>query len=78
MSGGPACACSEKREPVAAVLGANRPGRLWRVVDRYCTLPEGFTAGIDPAQDRKRFAVTDRGVTLITPELLGNAMHHLR
>jgi len=48
------------------------------VVDRYCALPEGFTAGIDPAQDRKRFAVTDRGVTLITPELLGNAMHHLR
>jgi len=48
------------------------------VVDRYCTLPEGFTAGIDPAQDRKRFAVTDRGVTLITPELLGNAIHHLR
>ena len=36
------------------------------------------TAGIDPAQDRKRFVVTDRGVTLITPELLGNAMHHLR
>ena len=48
------------------------------VVDRYCALPEGFTAGIDAAQDRKRFVVTDRGVTLITPELLGNAMHHLR
>ena len=48
------------------------------VVDRYCALPEGFAAGIAPAQDRERFFVTDRGVTLITPELLGNAMHHLR
>jgi glucose-1-phosphate adenylyltransferase len=48
------------------------------VIDRYCSLPEGLIAGIEPAQDRKRFFVTDRGVTLITPELLGNAMHHLR
>jgi glucose-1-phosphate adenylyltransferase len=48
------------------------------VIDRYCSLPEGLIAGIEPARDRKRFFVTDRGVTLITPELLGNAMHHLR
>ena len=47
------------------------------VVDRYCSLPEGFAAGVEPARDRKRFFVTDRGVTLITPELLGHAMHHL-
>jgi len=47
------------------------------VVDRYCSLPEGLTAGIEPARDRTRFFVTDRGVTLITPELLGNAMHHV-
>ena len=48
------------------------------VVDRYCTLPEGFEAGVHPAEDRKRFFVTDRGVTLITPEMLGQDMHHLR
>jgi glucose-1-phosphate adenylyltransferase len=47
------------------------------VVDRYCSLPEGLAAGVEPAQDHKRFFVTDRGVTLITPELLGHAMHHL-
>jgi len=47
------------------------------VVDRYCSLPEGLTVGIDPARDRERFFVTERGVTLITPEMLGNAMHHL-
>jgi glucose-1-phosphate adenylyltransferase len=48
------------------------------VVDRYCVLPEGLEVGVDPVQDRQRFFVTDRGVTLITPEMLGQDMHHLR
>jgi glucose-1-phosphate adenylyltransferase len=48
------------------------------VVDRYCALPAGLEAGIDPVADRKRFFVTERGVTLITPEMLGQDMHHLR
>src|SRR6266550_2853211 len=33
------------------------------VVDRFCTLPAGLQAGIDPVEDRKRFFVTGRGVT---------------
>ena len=48
------------------------------VVDRYCVLPSGLEVGVDPVQDRQRFFVTDRGVTLITPEMLGQDMHHLR
>ncbi len=48
------------------------------VVDRYSALPAGLEVGIDPAKDRERFFVTDRGVTLITPEMLGQDMHHLR
>jgi glucose-1-phosphate adenylyltransferase len=48
------------------------------VVDRFCTLPAGLEAGVNPAEDRTRFFVTDRGVTLITPEMLGQDMHHLR
>jgi glucose-1-phosphate adenylyltransferase len=48
------------------------------VVDRYCTLPGGLEVGVDPELDRQRFHVTDRGVTLITPEMLGQDMHHLR
>src|SRR5438477_9854787 len=47
------------------------------VVDRFCTLPSGLTVGVDAAKDRERFFVTDRGVTLITPEMLGQDMHHL-
>ena len=47
------------------------------VIDRYCTLPTGLKVGFDPARDRERFFVTERGVTLITPEMLGQDMHHL-
>jgi glucose-1-phosphate adenylyltransferase len=45
--------------------------RLRRVVvDMCCVLPDGFSAGLDPEQDRQRFHVTERGITLITPEML--------
>jgi glucose-1-phosphate adenylyltransferase len=46
------------------------------VIERYCNLPTGLVAGVDPLEDRKRFFVTDRGVTLITPEMLGQQVHH--
>jgi glucose-1-phosphate adenylyltransferase len=50
-----------------------RRARLRRtVVDKYCRLPDGFEAGLDPRADRARgFYVTERGITLITPEMLG-------
>jgi glucose-1-phosphate adenylyltransferase len=49
--------------------------RLQRcIVDKHCRLPEGFAAGIDPDADRARgFHVTSGGVTLITPEMIGQA-----
>ena len=48
------------------------------VVDKRCRLPDGLQVGVDPALDRKRFRVTDRGVTVIVPENLGQRVHHLR
>jgi glucose-1-phosphate adenylyltransferase len=40
------------------------------IIDKDCRLPEGFTVGVDPAEDRRRFHVTDKGVTLVTPGML--------
>lgn len=40
------------------------------VVDKLCVLPDGFQAGLDIEHDRARFHVTDRGVVLVTPEML--------
>jgi glucose-1-phosphate adenylyltransferase len=48
------------------------------VVDRRCKIPERLEAGFDPEQDRKRFHVTASGITLITPEMLGQEVHHVR
>ena len=53
--------------------------RLKRVVvEKRCTLPEGLAVGFDPAEDRKRFVVSERGITLITPEMLGQEVLHQR
>jgi glucose-1-phosphate adenylyltransferase len=41
------------------------------VVDKYCRLPPNLVVGIDAEADARRFHVTDKGVTLITPEMLG-------
>ena len=48
------------------------------LVDKHCRLPDGLTAGVDAEADRKRFHVTERGVTVIVPESLGQRVHHLR
>ncbi|MGP1676533.1 MAG: sugar phosphate nucleotidyltransferase [Burkholderiales bacterium] len=48
------------------------------IVDKHCRLPEGLSAGIDAEADRKRFHVTERGVTVIVPESLDQRVHHLR
>ena len=56
-----------------------RHARLKRVViEKNCKIPEGLTVGFDPAEDSKRFYVTDKGITLITPEMLGQQAHHAR
>jgi glucose-1-phosphate adenylyltransferase len=48
------------------------------VVDKHCKLPAGLRVGVDPEQDRQRFRVTDGGVTLIAPEMLGQRIHQER
>jgi glucose-1-phosphate adenylyltransferase len=45
------------------------------VVDKFCVLPDGFTAGEDREADERRFHVTSGGVVLITPEMLGQPVH---
>lgn len=46
------------------------------IVDKRCMLPDGIRIGLQPDEDRRRFTVTDRGVTLVTPEMLGQSTHH--
>lgn len=49
------------------------------VIDRWCQIEEGMEIGVDPAVDRARgFFVTDDGVTLVTPDMLGQTINRLR
>ena len=49
------------------------------VIDRGCRIPEGMVIGRDRDSDRKKgFYITDRGVTLVTPEMLGQEVNYVR
>jgi glucose-1-phosphate adenylyltransferase len=48
------------------------------VIDRGCDIPEGTQIGLDPKADAERFYVTDTGIVLVTPEMLGQVLHHVR
>ncbi len=45
------------------------------IVDKGCKIPNGLQAGVNPEEDRKRFYVSEKGVTLITPDMLGQRWH---
>ena len=56
-----------------------RHARLKKVViDKGCIIPEGLEAGFDRERDAKSFHVTPNGVTMITPEMLGQHIHYVR
>lgn len=48
------------------------------VIDKGCVIPPGMSIGVNRADDEKFFHVSDRGVTLVTPEMLGQHIHHFR
>lgn len=48
------------------------------VVDKGCVIPDGTVIGMDHTEDAKRFHVTPGGVVLVTPEMLGQTLHHVR
>jgi glucose-1-phosphate adenylyltransferase len=48
------------------------------IVDKRCVIASGERIGVNPEQDRKRFYVTERGVTLVTPDRLGQHVHATR
>ena len=48
------------------------------VIDKNCIVPEGTVIGVDAEEDAKRFTVSPGGVVLVTPEMLGQEIHHVR
>jgi glucose-1-phosphate adenylyltransferase len=48
------------------------------VIDRGCHIANGTRIGVDPQEDAKRFFRTVKGVTLVTPDMLGQSLHSVR
>ena len=70
--------CEISEAVILPEVTIGRRAKLKRViVDQGCRIPEGLVAGYDPEEDRKRFHVTEKGITLITPGMLGQYQHHL-
>jgi glucose-1-phosphate adenylyltransferase len=60
-------------------VNVGRNCRITRaVIDRGCEIPEGTVIGEDPAADAERFHVSEGGVVLVTPEMLGQVIHYVR
>lgn len=48
------------------------------VIDRGCNIPEGMHIGVDLSLDAKRFYVSEKGITLVTPDMLGQSLYRLK
>ncbi len=55
----------------------HRHARIRRaVIDRGCVIPEGMVIGEDHEEDRRRgFRVSEKGIVLVTPDMLGQNIH---
>jgi len=70
--------CDIREAVVLPEVEIGRGASLKRVVvDQGCVIPPGLVVGQDPEADRRRFHVTERGITLITPAMLGQYQQHL-
>lgn len=45
------------------------------IIDKACTIEDGMVIGEDIELDRERFHVTDSGIVLVTPEMLGQHLY---
>lgn len=49
------------------------------IIDKGCKIPAGTNIGIDPVEDKARgFTISDKGITLVTANMLGQRIHFTR
>lgn len=48
------------------------------IIDKGCEIPAHTVIGEDRAEDERRFQVSAGGVVLVTPDMLGQTLHHAR
>jgi len=48
------------------------------VIDKGCHIPDGTKIGVNTEDDQNRYSITPHGVVLVTPDMLGQVLHHVR
>lgn len=48
------------------------------IIEKGCQVPEGTVIGENREDDQKRFYVSEGGVVLVTPDMLGQRLHYVR
>ncbi|ADC72033.1 glucose-1-phosphate adenylyltransferase [Thioalkalivibrio sp. K90mix] len=48
------------------------------VIDKACKVPDGTRIGVDDEADARDYYISPEGVRVVTPEMLGQATHHVR
>jgi glucose-1-phosphate adenylyltransferase len=70
--------CSVEGSVILPKVTVNRHVVLKNVVvDRGCVIPEGMQIGVDLNLDAKRFYVSEKGIVLVTPDMLGQDLYRV-
>lgn len=70
--------CSIEGAVILPKVTVNRHAVLKNVViDRGCSIPEGMEIGVNEEEDRKRFYVSEKGIVLVTPDMLGQDLYRV-
>ncbi len=48
------------------------------VMDKGCVIPDGTVIGENAENDQKKYTVSESGIVLVTPEMLGQDLHYAR
>ena len=48
------------------------------IIDKSCVIPNGTSIGYDLEKDKSKFHISPKGRILVTPEMLGQEVHHAR
>jgi len=48
------------------------------IIETGCQIPDDMCIGYDTEEDGQRFELSAGGIVLVTPEMLGQAVHHVR
>ena len=48
------------------------------IIDKGCKIPPGTVIGVNHEEDAQKYYVSPKGITLVTPDMLGQEIHHVR